>query len=50
VLEEGDTFDLDGGTMTSQEAAQLLMTFNGSRVHEQDQYGFADDDAPRHLL
>lgn len=46
VLEEDDAFDLDGVTMTSREAAQLLMTFNGSRVHEQAQYEFGDDDSP----
>jgi hypothetical protein len=46
ALEEGDTFELGGVTLTSQEAAQLLMMFNGSRVHEQDQYGFGDDEAP----
>lgn len=45
-LEEGDTFDLFGVTMTSQEAAQLLMIFNGARVHEQDQYDYGDDEAP----
>lgn len=45
-LEEGDSFDLFGVTMTSQEAAQLLMVFNGARVHEQDQYDYGDDDAP----
>lgn len=46
VLEEGDTFELFGVTMTSQEAAQLLMIFNGARVHEQDQYDYGDDEAP----
>jgi hypothetical protein len=46
ALNEGDIFELDGVEMTSSEAAQLLMMFNGSRVHEQDQYGFGDDEAP----
>lgn len=46
LLEEGDVLDLDGVTMTSREAAQLLMTFNGSRVHMQAQYVFGDDESP----
>lgn len=46
ALEEGDIFELDGVAMESHEAAQLLMMFNGSRVHEQDQYVFGDDEAP----
>lgn len=45
-LEEGDSFDLFGVTMSSREAAQLLMALNGARVHEQDQYDYGDDEAP----
>jgi hypothetical protein len=36
-LEEGDAFELFGVVMSSREAAQLLMVFDGARVHEQDQ-------------
>ncbi|WP_245641697.1 hypothetical protein [Paraburkholderia bannensis] len=45
-LEEGDVFELFGVVISSREAAQLLMVFDGARVHEQDQYDYGDDDAP----
>jgi len=45
-LAEASTFQLEDVTMTSQEAAQLLMVFNGSRVSEQEQRHFGLDDAP----
>jgi len=45
-LAETSTFQLENVTMTSQEAAHLLMVFNGSRVSEQEQHDFGRDDAP----
>jgi hypothetical protein len=45
-LEEGDAFELFGVVISSREAAQLLMVFDGARVHAQDQYGYGDDEAP----
>jgi hypothetical protein len=46
MLEEGDAFQLEDVTMTSQEAAHLLMVFDGSRVSEQEQSNIGLDDAP----
>ncbi len=45
-LAEASTFQLEDVTMTSQEAAHLLMVFDGSRVSEQEQTGIGVDDAP----
>jgi hypothetical protein len=45
-LAEADSFQLEDVTMTSQQAAHLLMVFNGSRVSEQEQHGIGQDAAP----
>lgn len=45
-LDETLTFQLDDVTMSSQEAAQLLMVFDDSRVSAQAQHGIGVDDAP----
>ena len=45
-LDETSTFQLDDVVMTSREAAQLLMVFDGSRVSEQEQHDFGLDEAP----
>jgi hypothetical protein len=45
-LDEASTFQLDDVTLTSRQAAQLLMVFDGSRVVEQEQHNIGLDDAP----
>ncbi|MFJ1260724.1 hypothetical protein [Cupriavidus sp. CuC1] len=45
-LNEDDSIELYDVELASQEAAQLLMVFNGSRVHAQEQYDHGGDDAP----
>lgn len=45
-LDAADTFQLEDVTMTSREAAQLLMVFDGSRVSEQAQHDIGRDEAP----
>lgn len=41
-----DPFELFDVLLSSEEAAHLLMVFDGSRVHEQEQYNDGLDDAP----
>ncbi len=45
-LDAAETFQLEEVTMTSREAAQLLMVLDGSRVSEQEQHDIGRDDAP----
>ncbi|UIF88797.1 hypothetical protein [Cupriavidus sp. UYPR2.512] len=45
-VEEGDLLSLDGRELESREMAQLMMIFNGSRVHEQAERGHGPDDRP----
>ncbi|KAA1004356.1 hypothetical protein FVF58_32640 [Paraburkholderia panacisoli] len=45
-LDEASTFQLDDVTLTSRQAAQLLMVFDCSRVVEQEQHNIGLDDAP----
>ncbi len=45
-IEEGDLLVLDGRTIESREFAQLLMIFNGSRVHAQAERLHGPDDRP----
>lgn len=46
ALDETSTFQLEDVVMSSREAAQLLMVFDGSRVSMQEQHGIGVDDAP----
>lgn len=45
-LRSDDPFELFDVLLSSEEVAHLLMVFDGSRVHEQEQYNNGLDDAP----
>ncbi len=45
-LNAGDTVVFDGAQLDSGEVARLLMAFDGTRIHQQNQHDVGEDDAP----
>lgn len=45
-LHSPETIEIEGAVLTSEEAAHLLMVFDGSRVHVQEQHIVGLDDGP----